>query len=277
MDNDVMHEATGGESYVLGHSGRELKRLGRQAAIFADMTREVLQRAGVRPGMRVLDLGCGVGDVAFISADLVGSTGSVVGIDLSPVAVATATERAASSGLDSVSFQVADMTAFDRYADFDAVTGRFLLMHLPDPGAAIAEIARQVRPDTVIAFAEFDLATAATSRQMPLFAQCVGWIIAAYTRAGFEPNMGSKLYAAFRSAGLTPQLSGFTRAGAVDADGLEFLVESVKSLLPAMEKVGVATADDVDVATLGARLMAEATAADGCVFYPRFVGGWSRS
>ena len=112
---------------------------------------------------------------------------------------------------------------------------------------------------------------------MPVFAQCISRIAATYTRAGLEPNMGSKLYAAFRAGGLAPELFGFTRAGAADVAGVEFLVESVKSLLPVMEKVGVATAAEVDIATLFDRLTAEATAADGCIFYPRLVGAWSRT
>ena len=272
-----MHEAAGGESYVLGHSGRELKRLGHQAGLFAEMTRETLLRAGIGPGMRVLDLGCGVGDVAFISDDLVGPTGKVVGIDLSEGAIATARERATAAGRASVTFHAANLTSFDRYADFDAVTGRFLLMHMPDPGAAIAHIARQVRPGTIIAFGEFDLSTTAATREMPVFQQSLGRIVATYTRAGLEPNMGSKLYAAFRAAGLAPELFGMTRAGGADEAGLDFLVESVRTLMPVMEKVGVATPAEIDIATLRDRLAGEVAAADACVFYPRFMGAWART
>jgi len=260
-------------SYVLGHADGELERLGRQAGIFGEMTHQILLRAGMAPGMRVLDLGCGAGDVSFTLSGIVGPRGSVHGIDLAPVAVAAAEQRAVAAGYSNVSFEAANLNEFSRYSDFDAVVGRFVLMHMPDPGAVVRGIARQVRPGALIAFAEFDLNTASTTREISLFRRSVDQIIATYQRAGFEPNMGSKLYDAFRFAGLAPALTAFTRAGEIDATGVEFLVESMRSLLPAMEKVGVATAADIDLPTLGERFAAEAAGA--CVFYPRLVGAWA--
>ena len=58
--------------YAPGHSERELKRLTRQAQAFEPFTRQLLQLAGIDSGMRVLDVGCGSGDVTFLVADLVG-------------------------------------------------------------------------------------------------------------------------------------------------------------------------------------------------------------
>jgi cyclopropane fatty-acyl-phospholipid synthase-like methyltransferase len=82
--------------YALGHSEGELRRLSAQAAIFEPFKRRMLQQAGVSQGMRVLDVGSGTGDVAFLAlaASLVGLTGEVVGVDKAPSAVETAQERA---------------------------------------------------------------------------------------------------------------------------------------------------------------------------------------
>ena len=63
--------------YVLGHSDRELERLRRQGALFSDLTRDLLVRAGLKKAMHVLDIGCGVGDVSLIAADLVSQEGTV--------------------------------------------------------------------------------------------------------------------------------------------------------------------------------------------------------
>ena len=60
-------------AYVLGHSDRELDRLTTQARMFEPFTRQLLLQAGICPGMRVLDVGCGSGDVSFLAAGLVGS------------------------------------------------------------------------------------------------------------------------------------------------------------------------------------------------------------
>ena len=73
--------------YVLGHSRPEIDRLQRQAEMLRPITERLLVAAGVEPGMRVLDIGCGPGDVSTLIADLVGPTGSVVGIDPSAEAL----------------------------------------------------------------------------------------------------------------------------------------------------------------------------------------------
>jgi hypothetical protein len=90
--------------------------------------------------------------------------------------------------------------------------------------------------------------------------------------------MGSRLHATFRAAGLEPKLFGLTRvADRTDRAAFDFLAESVRSLLPAMEKVGMATSADIGVDTLSDRLADEAAATDACIFYPRFVGAWART
>ena len=80
-------------SYALGHSAEELERLSRQAEAFEPFTRQLFQQAGITPGMRVLDVGCGSGDVAFLAADLAGPNGEVIGADRAPAAVNWATTR----------------------------------------------------------------------------------------------------------------------------------------------------------------------------------------
>jgi SAM-dependent methyltransferase len=83
--------------YILGHDRDELDRLIDQARFFGDLTEEVLRRAGMEPGMRVLDVGCGTGDVLFLATRLVGPTGAVLGVDRSAAAVAVASRAVASS------------------------------------------------------------------------------------------------------------------------------------------------------------------------------------
>src|SRR3990172_10323478 len=107
--------------YVLGHSEQELERLERQGKIFEVETSEVLRRAGVRTGMRVLDIGCGVGDVSMIAAEMVGPTGSVLGIDNAADALPTARSRAQRAGYDWLGFDEADVYAFGPTRKFHAV------------------------------------------------------------------------------------------------------------------------------------------------------------
>jgi len=79
--------------YACGHSDRELRRLELQASLYDRITRAVLSAAGLRRGMRVLDIGCGAGDVSLLAAELVGARGFVLGVDRSAAPLATAGVR----------------------------------------------------------------------------------------------------------------------------------------------------------------------------------------
>ena len=136
--------------YVLGSSEEELARLARQARILDQFTQPLLREAGIRSGMRVLDVGCGAGDVTFLVADLVGPSGRVVGLDRAAEALATARTRARQAGRDNVEFVQGDLSA-DALdvgnGPFDAVTGRAVLYVLKDPVATLRNVARSVRPE----------------------------------------------------------------------------------------------------------------------------------
>ena len=80
--------------YALGHSEQELQRLSRQGQALGPFTRQLFEEAGISRGMRVLDVGCGSGDVTFLAADLVGLSGEVVGVDRERTAVDWANARA---------------------------------------------------------------------------------------------------------------------------------------------------------------------------------------
>jgi len=107
----------------LGYTEPEFTRLEQQAAFFGDLTGDVLRRAGVGPGMHVLDVGCGVGDVSLLAGRLVGPNGSVMGIDRSAEAVDIARRRAAAAGQASVCFRAVEIDSFSPQREFDAVIG----------------------------------------------------------------------------------------------------------------------------------------------------------
>src|SRR5262245_17634360 len=109
--------------YVFGHSERELERLATQARVVDPITRWFLREAGLMAGMRVLDVGSGAGDVAFLAAELVGNSGEVVGVDRSEAALTAA------RGLRNVSFREGDPTRMTFERAFDAVIGRYVLQY----------------------------------------------------------------------------------------------------------------------------------------------------
>jgi ubiquinone/menaquinone biosynthesis C-methylase UbiE len=268
------------DGYALGYSQSEFKRLERQGAFIRDLTEDVLKRAGLKPGMHVLDVGCGVGDVSLIAAELVGPTGSVRGIDRSPEAVATAERRAVETGqFHSVRFAAAELDAFQPDETFDALIGRLILMYLPNPATTLRRLCEHVRPGGVIAFQEMAMTAAWGIPETPQLHQCKRWVMETFERGGFETEMGPKLFATFLAAGLpAPQMicSGRVEGGA-QSPVYDYLAETMRSLLPAMERLGVATAAEVGIDTLAERLCEEAVAHTACMMLPPpLIGAWTR-
>ena len=267
----------GARDYLLGHSDDELQRLERQGDLFSEPTNDVLRRAGIRPGMRVLDLGCGAGDVTLALARMVGPSGSVAGIDTSADAIAKANARLSAAGLHHAVCREAGVMDVDA-AGYDAVVGRFILMHLPDRLTLLRRLKETAAPGTVVVFIEMDISSSAMVPPAPIFDDAVAAICAVYRLRGAEPDMGSRLFGAFRDAGFEPALRGSCRVegGVLGAPVFEYLAQSVAALAPAMRQAGVLPAT-VDPATFRSELAAAANATDRCVCYPRLVGAWAIS
>jgi len=111
----------------------------------------VLERLDVRPGERVLDIGCGGGETTAEIARRVGPSGRVVGVDISEPLAARA--RRASQDLAHVEIRVADAQIAPFEADaFDALYSRFGIMFFADPEAAFANLRQALRPGGRMAF-----------------------------------------------------------------------------------------------------------------------------
>ena len=107
-----------------------------------------IERAGIGRGDRVLDVGCGCGQTLLQLGECVGPEGHVLGIDISDVMLARATERVASAGLDHVTVSRMDaQTASFDVASFDHLFSRFGVMFFADPTAAFANLRRALVED----------------------------------------------------------------------------------------------------------------------------------
>ena len=271
--------STPNPNYALGHSDSELERLATQARVIDPITRRFFQEAGVKPGMRVLDVGSGVGDVAFLAAELVGASGEVVGIDRASNALAIARTRAEARSLHQVSFIEGDLSEMTFEQPFDAIVGRYVLQFIPDPAAALRKLVSYLRPNGVIVFHELDWSGIRSWPAAPTYDQCCQWCIEALQRHGTEAHMGSKLYPTFVSAGLptpTLRLEAVIAGGENASDRLFLAAELSRTLLPIMERLGVATADTVNIETLAARMQSEVIANGSTIVGHWQIGAWSR-
>jgi SAM-dependent methyltransferase len=118
------------------------------------LTRRLFERAGIVSGMRVLDIGSGSGDVAFLAARVVGREGSVIGADRDPAQVAFAEQRAKANGLGNVRFVAEDFRQLELNPPVDGIVGRLVLMYAADPLDALRRALRNLRSGGVIALQE---------------------------------------------------------------------------------------------------------------------------
>ncbi|HEU4590449.1 MAG TPA: methyltransferase domain-containing protein [Steroidobacteraceae bacterium] len=236
-------------------------------------------RAGIGSGMRVLELGSGAGDVALLVGSLVGDSGAVLGVDRAAESVAAATARVAQAGLKQVRFITGSIEALDLREKFDAIVGRLVLMYLKDPSATLAALARQfLKPGGALVFMELDMESARQVPPVALVAEAVGRIRETFRRAGNQINLGPRLPQVFRAAGLPdPQLIARTRLEAAPAlECTRYTSATIRSLLPVMEQLGVARAEEVQVDTLAERMQQALTAANATMIMPSMIGAWAR-
>ena len=274
-----MSQAVPSSVYLMGHTDHERRRLSLQASVLNPLTRGFLQRAGISAGMRVLDLGCGVGEVSLIAAALVGPHGHVTGLDFDPQALEIARARARENGFDHAAFEACSISDHHSEHLYDAVIGRHILIHMPDPVAALRQAASLVHTGGIVAFQEYDL-----SRAIPPYPDLPSWtrvnqlFVDLFTRATPHADIGIRLFHLMQEAGLpAPEARAECPIdGGPDSPFYEWFAETTRSILPRLEARGIATAADLDVDTLADRLRAEALASRSGIVGPMMVGAFAR-
>jgi ubiquinone/menaquinone biosynthesis C-methylase UbiE len=267
------------DTYVLGRGEAETRRLILQHQIFGPLTRRFFEAAGIGAGMKVLDLGSGAGDVALLLADLVGPRGRVVGVEMNATILETARARVASAGWSNVTFVSGDAMAIDLDSDFDAVAGRWVLMHLPDPVAMLERLASRLRVGGIVAFHENDFTYPLTVfPPTELSNRIQRWAVPPRGAPGPEMYMGTRLYKTYLDAGLPgPELIVEAAVGGgPDWPGYEYLAETFRSLMPALQSLTGLDPKEVEIDTLAARLRDDVVGRKAVFMLPIMFGAWTR-
>ena len=153
----------------------------------------------LRPGMRVLDVGCGPGTITEDFARHVGPGGSVLGVDSEPSIVDAA--RVASRSPQAV-YQVHDAQRLDLPDDaFDVVHAHQVLQHLTDPVAALREMGRVCRPGGLVAVRDADYAAMTWYPPVPELERWLAMYRQLARGLGAEPDAGRRLLAWAHAAG----------------------------------------------------------------------------
>jgi SAM-dependent methyltransferase len=275
-----MSSTTKAVTYALDHTDEERRRLMDQDQLFRAHFEHLLRACGVGAGMRVLDIGCGVGDVSLLAATFVGPAGEVVGVDRDSRSLQLARQRAAEQRLDNVCFVEAELDSMALSGRFDVLLGRFVLMYLGDVVDTVKRLSRLVGPGGTVAFQEYWMDHPVLGFPEPVeeWKRAVGQVVDTFDRVGVDVHLGPKLPGIFTAAGLpTPELHmAVPFFGAASDLTLRVAAQTLRNITPLAEKTGVATAQEIDADNAVDRLRAAFAQNKAVGSWPPLVSAWTR-
>ena len=263
--------------YPLGNSAQELRRLALQAEILRPMTQRVFREAGIMPGMRVLDLGAGAGDVCVLLSEMVGPEGAVVGLDRDADTVMHAAERVQAAGYRNITFLQSDIVSYVADEPFDALVGRCVLLYQPDPSATVSAALRNLRPGSVVAFIEPVMFPSPGPDS--LIQRAGAFIFEAFRRSGAHMDLGLRLHSVFEKAGLPQPNMCFEMAVDPKQDSIlfQYIADTYASLLPKGVEYGMSEPQGIDLAALPGLIAAEMKARGHAMIGAPMVAAWCRT
>jgi SAM-dependent methyltransferase len=260
-------------TYYLGSEEPEIARLEFQAEFLDEATRLLLGMGGIVPGMRVLDLGSGLGHVSRAVGDLVGSTGEVVGLEADPRMIEAAQSRTSTA---HVRFVQGDVLSYVDDVPFDAVVGRLILFHLADPASALRHHLAALRPGGRLVALDYDLGAVRSDPQEPFTTHVQELMLTAFRRVGADPTIGSRLQGILAEAGVA-EIGGLGIEPYVAPGspiGPAMMAGVLRTLAPAIISHGLATETELDVDTMAERITAALDANGSVLVPPVLAGAW---
>ncbi len=201
----TQHTAMGTSSeYVLGTGSDELARLALQHDLWRGPACTIWERAGFGPGQRLLDLGCGPGFTTLDLARIVGPTGNVVAVDVSPRFIDHLRSRPRDPASGRIEPQVGDAASLSLpEASLDGAYARWVLLFVADPEGAVAAVARALKPGA--AFAVQDYAAYSALRLFPPsegMARVIAAVERSWRESGGDPDPIARVVPAMEKSGL---------------------------------------------------------------------------
>lgn len=261
-------------AYIFDRTSEEYRRLRLQAGIWEDVTANLLDRVGVEPGQRCLDVGCGPGEVMRLLAERVGPTGLVTGVDMDGAVGREAVEVLRSIVDTPVEFVQGNMHELELPA-YDIVYIRLVLMHLADPAALLRRLYDWVAPGGALIVQDYDTAGMATWPSLACWDEFTRVMDGVFEQTGGDPRCGLHLAGHFLDAGIgAPDGTDLAGVYARMADTNGYYTACYTSALPAALKLGITTQENAD------RVFAEFAAAEAdpatYVRLPTMVGAYKR-
>ena len=258
--------------YIIGggRDGRERLRL--LSRVMQPSTLPLLSRAGLRPGLSVLDVACGGGDVACDMASIVGPSGKVVGTDIDEAQLDIARAEARQLGLDNIEFRLSNITEEGPGETFDLVYARFILTHLNNPARAVLRMRDALKSGGVLVLEDIDFSGHFSLPDCPAFEAYQEIYVETARRRGSDANIGLRLPALMREAGFEAIQVSVAQPAGIGGEVKEVASLTLTRIAKSAIETGAATQAVIDEAIKG--LDAFAARSDTLMSMPRIVETW---
>lgn len=194
------------DDYIIGTDDIEVRRLGQQHAIWREAALAGWRRAGIRPGMTVMDVGSGPGYASFDLAQMVGPQGRVIAVDQSPRFLDALRQGAAQRGLENITCIDSDLAEMD-WAQHacDVIWSRWCLCFVPNVPQVMAGIDKALKlGGRFIAQEYVDYRSFRIEPAEPVFERFIKAVRDSWVHFGGDPDIARKLPQMMAGLGWAP-------------------------------------------------------------------------
>jgi 2-polyprenyl-3-methyl-5-hydroxy-6-metoxy-1,4-benzoquinol methylase len=238
------------EHYILATGGKDVKRLRLLHKVYGPGTEALLRRVGLRDGQRVVEIGCGSGNIACWVAQQIAPNGSITAIDVASDQIEQARLQAHSRNLRNIEFQVADAYSPRLPEDsFDLIYCRLVLSHLTQPAAALAAMRSLARPGGVVVCEEIDIGCWVCDPPASAMDRFFALNAALGERRGENFFLGASLHRLFHEVGFARPEVGANFALALRGEQKRLLGMTFAQFAPELVREGLASQEEVDRVT----------------------------
>jgi len=232
--------------YIISGGQEGKKRLNVLSEILKDHTRALLETDGSISGNRMLDLGCGGGNVALMAARMVGPEGAVTAIDFDTEIIALARQDASEAGIHNVSFEARSAYDIGFDQEFDIAYSRFLLSHLNDPLRVLKNMIRSTRPGGKIIVEDVQFSGHFCYPPCPAFDAYLHYYSTAAINNGQNPEMGITLTDLFDKAGIDRLKLDMIQPVFTGGEGKRMAGITLEKIKPMVIKQGIADEETIN-------------------------------
>jgi len=230
--------------YIIRGGDSGAMRLHILARAFLPGTLSLFDRVGIARGMRVLDLGCGSGEVTLELARRVGPTGHVTGIDMDERVLDHARLAAEAANLP-VEWRQGHVEELAELGQYDVVYGRFVLSHLADPADAIQRMRAAVRPSGLVVVEDIDITNHTHWPACPAFGRYIELYSATARARGANSSIGPSLPALLIDAGLEDVSIAISMPVFREGEGKSIARITLENIAEAAIASGLTSADEI--------------------------------